>query len=86
MALQKLRSGVSRLVLVAALVAMISAGAVMTGGPSKAAAKPVDCATQMNIAWGYLAIANVMDNLGYTNLYNYYYGKYESLADAFYPC
>jgi hypothetical protein len=40
----------------------------------------------MNIAWGYLDLANTMQNLGYTNLYYYYYGKYESLADAFYPC
>jgi hypothetical protein len=86
MATRRLRSIVSRIVLVAALVAILAAGAITTGGPAKVSAKPVDCSTQMNIAWGYLAIANVMDNLGYTQLYWYYYGKYESLADAFYPC
>jgi hypothetical protein len=86
MAARRLRSFVSRLMLVAGLAAMLAVGAFAVGGPSTASAKPVDCGTAMNIAWGYLALANTMNDLGYTNLYNIYYAKYEALADMFYPC
>ena len=86
MAVRRLRSVVSRLVLVAGLGAMLSVGSVAVSGPSQTSAKPMSCEVAMNIAWGYLGVANTMYNLGYMNQYYYYLGKYESLADAFYPC
>jgi hypothetical protein len=72
--------------LVAGLAAALVVGTFAVGGQSEVSAKNVSCETAMNVAWGYLALANTMNDLGYTNLYNLYYGKYESVADLFYPC
>jgi hypothetical protein len=84
LATRKRRTPALRLVLGAGVAVMPLAGSVVIRSPSEASAEPVSCEVQMNIAWGYLSLANTMDTLDYTNLSSYSYGMDEALADAFY--
>ncbi len=76
-----------RLVLVAGVAVALLAGTFGVGGPSGAAAMPnYTCGQARNIAMMYLQNSLSLDALGFGNLASYYYGRYDELADLYYPC
>jgi hypothetical protein len=86
MATRRLRSFVSRSVLVAGMAAILVGGTAAVGSPSEAAALPYSCTQAQNIALMYLQTAYNLDALGYSALAQKYYGKWEAISDIYYPC
>ncbi|MFL5758356.1 MAG: hypothetical protein ACJ789_01380 [Thermomicrobiales bacterium] len=73
MSVLRTQSTVSRLALVAMFAVMLATGTFTAMKPSPAAAPPVTCARMKGIAFGYAAIANVMDVVGMYGEASYYW-------------
>jgi hypothetical protein len=80
MAMLKIRSAVSRLVLVAGLAAILATGTFTMLKPSHASAAPISCSTKWRISGGYLAMRDMFYAVGMYDEGNYY----AALSDAWF--
>lgn len=73
MAVLRIRSALSRVVIVAGLAVLLATGSVAVMKPAHTSAAPVTCARMKGIAFGYAAIANVMYASGAYGEADYYW-------------
>jgi hypothetical protein len=80
MAALRIRSGLSRFIIVAGLALMLATGSFAAMKPSHASAATISCSTKWRIAGGYLAMRDMFYAVGMYDEGNYY----AALSDAWF--